>query len=178
MFTVVRAAAAAASFIGALLIIRPGSDAFQPAAVIALGAALFTGFEATLVKRLSRGEPVIRILLMNNGFAAAISVTTAALLFWTDPTPTQWAMMAALGVCMATAASLFTVAFKLADASALMPITYAMLVFTLTYDILLFELVPPALTLIGALVIGAATALLGWREHRARRKLIAAQLGA
>ena len=161
--------AAAVSFAGALLIIRPGSEAFQPAAFLALGAAFFQGLEATLVKRLSRGEPVVRILLMNNGFAAIISGAVALSFFWTPPTPLQWLMLAGLGACMATAASLFTLAFKMADASSLIPLVYAALGFTAFYDVVLFGVIPPGLTIAGIAVIGVATLVLAWRERASHR---------
>ncbi|MGG7566964.1 DMT family transporter [Rhodovulum sp. DZ06] len=170
-----RWSAAAASFAGAMLIIRPGSEAFHPAAILALGAAFFQGLEATLVKRLSRGEPISRILLLNSGFAAIISCLIAAAFFWTPPSATQWAMMVGLGVCMATAASCFTVAFKMVDASSLMPLVYFALVFTAFYDVVLFEVIPPTLTVAGIAVIGAAAVVMAWRERRAHMHAPAAR---
>jgi drug/metabolite transporter (DMT)-like permease len=164
-----RWAAAAVSFIGALFIIRPGTEAFQPAALIALGAALFSGLEATLIKRLSRGEPVLRILVLNNGFGAVISALMATTI-WIAPSPAQWAMMLALGLCMATAGVMFTMAFKMADASSLMPLIYFTLVFTAIYDVALFASYPDALAIGGAGAIGVATIILAWRERALHRR--------
>jgi drug/metabolite transporter (DMT)-like permease len=159
-----RWSAAAVSFAGALLIIRPGSEAFQPAAIIALGAAFFQGLEATLIKRLSRAEPLLRILVLNNGFGMMIAGFMAAFV-WTQPSLAQWAMLVGLGACMATAAVLFTTAFKMADASSLMPLIYATLVFTAIYDVALFGNIPGGMAIAGMGAIGAATLILAWRER-------------
>lgn len=159
-----RWSAAAVSFIGALFIIRPGTEAFQPAAIIALGAAFFQGLEATLIKRLSRGEPLIRILIVNNGFGATLAIIMASFV-WVQPSAAQWAMLVGLGACMATAAVLFTTAFKMADASSLMPLVYATLVFTAVYDVALFGNIPDAVAIGGMSAIGVATLILAWRER-------------
>ena len=60
--------AAGVAFIGALILIKPGTEAFHPAAAVALLAALFVGLEAILVKRLSNRERPIRILFVNNTY--------------------------------------------------------------------------------------------------------------
>jgi drug/metabolite transporter (DMT)-like permease len=159
-----RWSAAAVSLIGALFIIRPGTDAFQPAAIIALGAAFFQGLEATLIKRLSRAEPLLRILIINNGFGALLAITMASFV-WVQPSAAQWAMLVGLGACMATAAVLFTTAFKMADASSLMPLVYATLVFTAFYDVALFGNSPDVIAIAGMSAIGVATLILAWRER-------------
>lgn len=159
-----RWSAAAVSFIGALFIIRPGTEAFQPAAIIALGAAFLQGFEAILIKRLSRAEPLIRILVINNGFGAILAITMASFV-WVQPSAAQWAMLVGLGACMATAAVLFTTAFKMADASSLMPLVYATLVFTAVYDVALFGNIPDIVAIGGMSAIGVATLILAWRER-------------
>ncbi len=159
-----RWSAAAVSFAGALFIIRPGTEAFQPAAIIALGAAFFQGLEATLIKRLSRAEPLIRILIVNNGFGATLAIIMASFV-WVQPSAAQWAMLVGLGACMATAAVLFTTAFKMADASSLMPLVYATLVFTAVYDVALFGNIPDMVAVAGMSAIGVAALILAWRER-------------
>jgi drug/metabolite transporter (DMT)-like permease len=164
-----RWSAAGVSFLGARLIIRPGSDAFQPAAVIALGAALFAGLEATLIKRLSRAEPLLRILVLNNGIGAMIALSLGAFV-WVTPTLAQWGMLLVLGLCMATAAVTFTLAFKMADASSLMPLIYFTLVFTAIYDVALFGSLPDGLAIGVSAAIGVATLILAWRERASHRR--------
>jgi drug/metabolite transporter (DMT)-like permease len=79
-------------------------------------------------------------------------------------------MMLALGLCMATAGVMFTMAFKMADASSLMPLIYFTLVFTAIYDVALFASYPDALAIGGAGAIGVATIILAWRERALHRR--------
>jgi drug/metabolite transporter (DMT)-like permease len=163
----VRWAAAAIALLGALLLIRPGTDAYQPAALIALAAAAFIGMEAILVKRLSDREPPMRILLINNAMGALIA-TIAAAFVWIAPSPSQWVMLAALGMSMLGAQALFIQALRVADASYVVPFFYTTLVFAALYDMALFGDWPDLWSQLGIAVILAGAILLAWRERRLR----------
>jgi len=160
-----RWSAVAIAFAGALLLIRPGTAAFQPAAVIALGAALFLGAEAIIVKRLTAGEPRLRILLVNN-FCGTVIAATAAAFVWVAPSGAQWALMGLLGAAMLIAQAFFIAAMKRAEASYVMPFFYATLLFATVYDLALFGERPDAAGALGAVVLVAGAVLLAWREGR------------
>jgi drug/metabolite transporter (DMT)-like permease len=163
----VRWSAAAVALVGALVLIRPGSAAYQPAALIALAAAAFIGMEAILVKRLSDREPPLRILLINNGMGALIALIVAAFV-WRPPSPAQRAMLAALGVSMLGAQALFIQALRVADASYVVPFFYTTLVFAALYDLALFGDRSDAFSQLGIAIIVAGALLLAWRERRLR----------
>jgi drug/metabolite transporter (DMT)-like permease len=163
----IRWSAAAVAMLGALVLIRPGTDAYQPAALIALAAAAFIGMEAILVKRLSDREPPLRILLINNAMGALIAATAAAFV-WTAPSPLQWAMLAALGISMLGAQVLFIQALRAADASYVVPFFYTTLVFAALYDMALFGDWPDLWGQLGIAIILAGAMLLAWRERRLR----------
>ena len=159
--------AAGIALCGALILIRPGSDAFQAAALIALAAAVFLGLEAILIKRLSDGEPPIRILTINNAIGATVSLAAASLV-WVAPTSQQWAVLALLGVTMLSAQTFFIQSMKQGDASSVMPFFYATLVFAAVYDFVVFGDLPTFAGVIGAGLIVGGALLLAWREHRQR----------
>jgi len=163
----VRWSAAAMALLGALVLIRPGSEAYQPAALIALAAAAFIGMESILVKRLSDREPPLRILLINNAIGALIAVVAAAFV-WRAPSPAQWTMLATLGFSMLGAQALFIQALRAADASYVVPFFYTTLVFAALYDLALFGDRPDRLSLLGIAIIVAGAMLLAWRERRLR----------
>ena len=163
----VRWAAVAIAFLGALLLIRPGTAAFQPVALIALAAAFCLGAEAVLIKRLTGGEPRLRILLVNNAIGAALAVTAAAFV-WIPPSPGQWGLMALLGTAMLAAQTLFIAAMRRGEASYVMPFFYATLVFAALYDLALFGERPDLAGGLGAAVVVAGAVLLAWREGRGR----------
>lgn len=155
--------AAALALVGAMLVMRPGSDAFQPAAVFALAAAALMGIEGYFIKRLSDSEPALRILLINNAMGASIA-TLVALTVWQMPTPSQWALMALLGTIMVCGQSLFIQSMKRADASAVIPAFYSVLVFAAIYDRVLFGLTPGMIAILGATLIVSGALLLAARR--------------
>lgn len=157
--------AAAAAFAGAMVLIRPGTEAFQPVAVIALLAAAFMGMEAILIKRLSVSEPPLRILTVNNAMGASIAACAAAFV-WTEPTARQWFTAAALGGMMVSAQALFIQAMRRADASFAIPFFYATLVFAALYDFVVFGDLPDAYAFAGAGMIVGGALVLAWRERR------------
>lgn len=161
----IRWSAAVIALTGALILLRPTPASFQPAALLALAAALVMGMELIFIKKLSGREPVFQILLINNLLGLGIA-TTAALAFWQMPTPAQWAALAALGVLMACAQTLFVNAMARADASFVAPFSYATLIMAALYDFAGFGVVPDAISILGAGIIIAGALLLAAREAR------------
>ena len=165
--------AAAIAAIGAAVLIRPGMEAFQPAALIALAAALFGAVEVIFIKLLTggqdaAGEPAIRILFINNTIGAVVALAAASTV-WVWPSLEQWGMLACLGVVMVLAQSLFLQGMKRGDASFVMPFFYSALVFAALYDAAVFAEIPGVLSLVGAALIVAGAIVLAWREGVRRR---------
>lgn len=160
--------AAAVAFIGAMIIVQPGSAAFQPIALVALLAALFMGAEAILIKKLADSEPPLRILAINN-FAGAALAATAASFVWVAPNSGQWILMAALGATMISVQALFIQALRRGEASFVMPFFYLTLIFAAFYDYILFAEVPALASWIGAALIIASAITIAWRERLNRR---------
>ncbi|MGI9295332.1 MAG: DMT family transporter, partial [Pseudomonadales bacterium] len=112
----VRKSAVAIMLCGALLLLRPGTSAYQPAALIALLAALTSGFESLFIKKITRLEPIIQILFVNNSIGVVLALFVA-IWFWVWPTPAQWVFMGFVGIAMATAQVFFLVSMRDGDAS-------------------------------------------------------------
>jgi len=151
--------AAVLALIGAALILRPGTDAIQPAGWLALAAAVFMGIEAIFIKRLSDTEPAIRILLINNLFGACVSIA-AAFLIWQQPTVLQWVLLASLGLTMVGGQAMFIQAMKRGQASLVIPAFYSVLLFATSYDLVLFEVLPAGTAALGAALIVAGAFIL------------------
>ncbi|MEL6207328.1 MAG: DMT family transporter, partial [Pseudomonadota bacterium] len=155
----VRLTAAGLALAGALLVLRPGTDAFQIAGLFALAAAALFGLESIFIKRLSDREPPLRILLINNLIGGAVSLVAASFV-WSWPSPVQWLLLAALGTVMVTGQSMFIQAMRRGEASAVIPAFYSVLVFAALYDALLYGVVPDGIGATGAaLIIGSAVLL-------------------
>ncbi|MCK0150450.1 DMT family transporter [Marivita sp. S6314] len=163
----VRLSAAAIALVGAMILLRPTPDAFQPAALLALGAAVALGFEVIVIKRLTGREGPLQILLINNLIGVGIA-SLAAVWVWIVPTFEQWLALAGIGFLMAGAQTCFINAIARADASFVGPFFYATLVFAALYDFIVFGVRPDTVSVIGTLIILCGAGLLMWREGRLR----------
>lgn len=161
--------AAAVAFAGAAILSQPGTDAFQPVALVALTAAVFMGAEAILIKKLADSEPPLRILAINN-FSGACLALAAASFVWRAPTLYQWMLLAAIGVIMVSVQALFIQAVKRGDASFVMPFFYTTLIFAGLYDLFFFAEIPTRAGFVGAALIVAGALTIAWRERVQRRR--------
>ncbi len=161
----VRWLAALGSLVGALILLRPGTSAFQPAALLALAAAVLLGFELILVKRLSSTEAPFQILLVNNTIGVVLSCV-AAYFFWMPPSPIQWGLLVAIGLIMVSAQTLFIQCMRNADASFAAPFFYTTLVFAAGYDLVIFDVWPDAISILGTVIIVGAAVVLAVRGGR------------
>ena len=145
-----------------MILTAPGSETFQPAALIAIAAAIFMGVESIFIKRLSVSEPAIRILLINNSIGVVLSLT-AAVFVWQWPTSLGWSYLATLGFTMIVAQALFIQAMKRADASLTVPMFYTILVFAALFDLVVFGLIPSWSAVFGASLIVAGALVISLR---------------
>ena len=135
-----------------MLILKPGTDAFQSAGLFALASAFFMGLEGILIKWLSDREPAFRILLINNAIGMTVSFSVATLV-WAWPSAWQCLLLCALGLVMVSGQTLFIQSMKRAEASFVIPAFYSVLVFAAAYDILIFGVWPDAIAVAGAVLI-------------------------
>ncbi|MEO0372113.1 MAG: DMT family transporter [Pseudomonadota bacterium] len=161
----VRWSAALIALAGAIILIRPGADAIELGALLALGAAVMFGAEVILIKQLAGQESPSQILLVNNAIGVCLA-SVAASFIWVWPTGAQWAALAGIGFLMAAAQACFVNAMARADASFVAPFFYATLVFAALYDGVIFGVRPDAVSVLGAAVILLGAGLLAWREAR------------
>jgi len=164
----IRWTAAGFAFLGVLLLIKPGSSAFHPAALIALAAAFAMGLEITLIKKLTGTDKPLQILIINNALGALIACSVA-IFVWQTPSATQLMLMAAVGFLMVTAQAFFIQSMRAGEASLMVPFSYATLLFAGFYDLILFNVLPDRLSLMGAAIILASGIVLAVREGRKSR---------
>ncbi|MEM9584430.1 MAG: DMT family transporter [Pseudomonadota bacterium] len=167
----IRWLAAAIALTGALILLRPGSSAFQPAALLAFAAAIVMGVEITIIKLLTGREAPLQILFINNSIGVIIA-TSIVVFVWSMPTAAQWTALAGLGMMMAAAQTCFIQAMRRAESSFVAPFSYATLIFASFYDAVLFGTLPDSVSLIGAAIIVAGAALLAYREARAANQAL------
>lgn len=154
---------------GALLIIRPGSDVFTPAALLPLGCAAAYAANALLTRAVGAREDVWTAMLWTSAIGTAL--TSVALPFvWSPVAANDLWMFLLTGVCGTFSQLCLIRAFSLAEASAIAPFSYAGILFATVWGVLFYSEVPDTPTLLGAVVIVAAGLYVWHRETRAGRQ--------
>jgi drug/metabolite transporter (DMT)-like permease len=150
-------------FAGLLLILRPGIGVFRPAAVVGLVSAVLAAIAQVGIRRLTRTEPLTRIIFYF-GLVASIVAFPPAAYWWTTPSAYTWAVLLAMGVFATAGQFTLTRAYYHAPAARVGPFLYVGPVFAGFLDWLIWGRLPDALFVAGAvLVIASATLALRLR---------------
>jgi len=161
-----RATSVAAGLLGALIILRPGTDGFSAWLLFPLMGALFYSGYALATRFVGRDEDVWTSLF----YSALIATLVLSLIVpfrWQAPSGTDVLMLLCVGALGSLAQLFLTTAFVHAEASALAPLSYASLIFSAFWGVLIFDHYPDAPVYAGALVIVAA-GLYVWHRERQR----------
>ena len=161
-----RAALVVAGILGMLLIVRPGAEVFQGAAVFALGAAGFYAVFQILTRKLAGEDP--RVTLFYPALIGMV-LTTALWPWFGVPEPASWTDVGLIlfaGVLGTLGHFLFILAFQRAPASGLTPFTYLQLFWSTLLGWLVFGHFPDGFTLLGMAIIAGSGLALAWYERR------------
>jgi drug/metabolite transporter (DMT)-like permease len=148
----------AIGFAGLLLILRPGLGVFQPVMLVGLASAVLASVAQVGIRRLTRTEPVTRIVFYF-GLIASIAAAAPAALTWRAPSPQTWAVLV-LMCALATIGQLtLTRAYVYAPAARIGPFLYAGPVFAGLLDWVIWGRLPDTLFVAGALLVVAAATM-------------------
>ena len=151
------------AFIGALIVLRPGVSAFDPAGLFAIAGAT-TYAAGALLTRSVRDEPFATSLLWSGVVGLAVSSALLPLV-WAPIRPEDlWAIIL-LGALGALGQAALIKAFSLAEAGLLAPFGYLGLIFSGVWGVLFFGQLPDLWTIVGAVVITGAGIYVWWRER-------------
>ncbi len=164
-----RWSAVLAGFVGVLVIVRPGTDGFSAASLVALFAAAMTGVVTISIKFLSRRDPADTIVLLTTWLWVPLSLP-AALAVWHWPPAELWPLLVLVGALGTAGQYTWTHALKLADASTLAPFSYLQLVFVAVLAWLLFDETPDRWTAAGAAIVVGASLYIARREASLARQ--------
>ena len=160
-----RWAAAIIGFIGVLIVVQPGPDTFQPAALLSLAAACcYTGYNLT-TRLLSQTESPAGMLIYPALLATAI--LTPPLPF-VGTLPPDWLIA---GLMMLTGAAgglghwFLIVGHRVAPASLLAPFQYTQILWMPAMGYLVFHDVPTPSTALGVAIIVASGLYILYRER-------------
>jgi drug/metabolite transporter (DMT)-like permease len=166
-----RITAALVGFAGVLIMVRPGTAAFDPASLYAVTAAITAGSIAVVIKKMSTTESTLTIVLW---FSVGSTVFTLipSLFVWVPPQGAQWGYLALIGIIGAIGQAALTKGFSTGETSFVTPFDYSRLIYATVIGFFIFSEAPDIWSVAGALVIVASGTYIARRElalNRARR---------
>lgn len=167
-------AAVIMGFVGVLIILRPGTGLFEPAALLSLLSAAAYALSMVLARRYSADESTAVMAFYVNG-VYMVAAAGIALLFhllgithaahpsleflvrpWAMPDVTDLALMGLCGVIAAMGMMLLTHAYRLARANLVTVFEYTGMLWVPLWGFLFFQEVPRWTTVAGTIIIIAA----------------------
>lgn len=174
-------------FAGTLLILKPGTDAFQLVGLMPIAAALCYAGNIITTRRLCRDEsPVtlaygVSVLYVAMGVLGVTLTSTLDLGNLVETWPYlfrgwTWLALWVLGLivfcsCLNIVANIFlSKAYQTAEASWLAPFDYSYLIFATFWGLVIWGDLPDALSLLGMAMIAGAGSFVAWRERQENRQ--------
>jgi drug/metabolite transporter (DMT)-like permease len=163
--------ATAVGLIGVLIILRPGSGAFHPAAFFPLVSALTWACTLIMTRMLSGKERALTTMTYSS--IAGVCILSALVPFvWVAPNWHDILFGILIGVASTAGQWIVVLAFRYADASVLAPFSYTQLVWVSLLGFLIFGEVPDIWTVLGAVFIVASGLYTAHRERIRRSQLL------
>lgn len=142
-------------FIGVTLILKPGTDLFQLAALVGLASAFFIGSAKILIRYMADTEPVLRTITYFSIFTTFYSAIPM-LWLWKTPDINTVLLMLLASVFATGGQTLLTYAFTHNPAIRVSPFTYATVVFATLLGWIGWQELPDIGSSIGALLVVVA----------------------
>jgi drug/metabolite transporter (DMT)-like permease len=163
--------ATAVGLIGVLIIIRPGSSAFHPAAFFPIVSALAWAGTLIMTRMMSGREHAITTMTYSS--IVGICIVSALVPFvWVTPSWHDILFGIFIGVASTAGQWIVVLAFRYANASVLAPFSYTQLLWVSFLGFLIFGEVPDVWTVTGAAIIVASGLYTAHRERLRRSELL------
>ncbi|WOH64582.1 DMT family transporter [Bradyrhizobium sp. BWA-3-5] len=163
--------ATAVGLIGVLIILRPGTGAFHPAAFFPLVSALAWACTLIITRMMSGTERAITVMAYSS--IVGLCILSALVPFvWVTPTWHDIAFGILIGIASTAGQWIVVLAFRYADASVLAPFSYTQLLWVSVLGFFIFGEVPDAYTITGAAFIVASGLYTAHRERVRQSQLL------
>lgn len=166
-----RWAAVGVGFVGILIVVRPGTEAFHPASLLCLAGALSAAFYGIITRKLA-GVDSAATQQVYSGIIALVCVMPFAFNGWVWPSDAAgWFAFFAAGVAGMFAHQLNTIAHRYASPSVLAPFSYSELILLAFASWLIFKEPPDAWFYFGGAFIIGSGIFIWLREIELRRQI-------
>jgi drug/metabolite transporter (DMT)-like permease len=176
-------------FIGVLLIVKPGSATFNAGSIFILISVLFYALNVMLTRKLRTTDSSATMAYYSSlVYLVAASVLSPlaivvgempdahpsiVFLFraWTTPTLLDWIIMAGLGLVWAGGMYFIARAYSAAQASVVAPFEYASLPINVMWGLIIWQEIPTAMTIAGAMLTLLSGLYILVQEHKQKPML-------
>ncbi len=160
-----RWAAIIVGFIGVLIILRPGIQPVPLGAFLVICSASMWAATMIIIKKLSNTDSALVITFYMSLFLTLLSIGPA-LFVWTWPVGVQWIWLVVIGIAGTLGQFCIAKAFSYADATVVLPIDFAKIVWGAIFGYVFFSEAVDLLTWVGAVVVFSGACYLAWRERQ------------
>ena len=165
-----RLAAIAASFVGVLLILKPGYQPLDITVFVALLSSVLFAFALINSRKLASADGSFSVLVSSVTITTLLSLPLAAPVWQMPQSGDVWIVVAVLVVTGLVRLIADIQAYRLGEASVLAPITYLRLLLIGGAAYVMFEEVPDALGLVGTAIIAGSALYIARREAHLKRQ--------
>lgn len=153
--------------IGVLVVVRPGTSAFHPAAVFPILSALGWAVALVLTRKITGVDRAITTMAFSavTGF---LVMSVIVPFYWIAPSWPQILLGVGIGMSSTLGHWIVVLAFRYADASVLAPFSYVQLVWVTLLGFVVFGEVPDIWTFVGAAIIISSGVYTAHRERLRR----------
>ncbi len=175
-------------FVGVMVMVRPGVEAFEPASLLALYSAFGYAVGQMMGRSLAQKVEPLVIANWQNAIYLAVAIIMGALLMTADvsgishkslvfltrpfawPTLTHFVGLSAVGLLAAFAMMSFISAYKLAESNFVAPFEYSGMIWAVGFGLIFFNDFPDAWTWAGmAIVAGAGLFMLAMDRRKIQK---------
>ncbi len=164
-----RIAATLVGFAAMLIMIRPGSASFQPAAIFPLLSALLWAIGSVMTRGMTADEAPETTIVWSS-LVALVASTALVPFVWTTPTLWQVGIGLIIGLGSAFGHMLVIFAFQSTPASTLAPYTYVQLIWAVCLGYMMFGTIPDRWIVVGGCIIAASGIYTAHRERIRRQE--------
>jgi drug/metabolite transporter (DMT)-like permease len=165
-----RFVAVAIGFTGTLIVIRPGMGAMHPAVLLVVLAATAFALRQIVSRQLASSDRTDTTVAYT-AIASVLLLTLPLPLFWSAPqTGGQVALLAGMAVTAALGELMVIKSLQIAEASAVSPMHYTLIIWAAFYGWAVFGHLPDLWTWVGAAIIIATGLYMANRERMLNRQ--------
>jgi drug/metabolite transporter (DMT)-like permease len=157
--------AVAVGFVGILVALRPGVGGIGIGPILVIISAFAYAVSMCLLRRFAGQEPTHNILFYS-AIGAFLVGGVNSIPVWVEPDVTDWGLLLLVGVWGVFGSYAVIRAYRLGEASMLAPLEYTALIWSILFDLWLFQHAPVPAVLFGAAIVIAANVYIAHREHK------------